>query len=515
MKLFTILSSLVILSSCAHIVIPEGGGKDTSPPIIQKYSPPNGSNNLFPDQIVITFDENVQISNINENVSITPDINANPKIKAVKKKIYVDIPKDSLQANTTYTINFGNSLSDINESNILKSFNYQFSTGEQRDTLYVGGHVVDVKENNPIEKCLVLLTKTNTRLTYTSNTDALGNWKILNVAKGNYQLLIYSDKNSNKRLDEEEIYYFENLTIDSIIPKKVFKLITFYSPKQGKIIIDKAKYLNDYSIFIKLNQGTDSSSKIMYSLSNINNKKNLPVSSTNLRDSLIIYHPFIENDTIQLNIQSDTLQRFTIIQPKKRTKEKLKISTILTIIRQEDPINFISSIPIQYINSEKITINENFKPTDSKKESDYKFSLKHNLKTNLKVIFAKGAVSDLNGEDNQIDTFLFQIAEDEQSGNFEFIVKDTSSIEMEQIIVKIFNTTTQYHYKTTLNKVNKIKALLPGTYSLEMWQDKNNNGIWDMGNYYNATQPEKILLKKDFVLIKPNWDTIGVEIYMD
>ncbi len=59
-----------------------------------------------------------------------------------------------------------------------------------------------------------------------------------------------------------------------------------------------------------------------------------------------------------------------------------------------------------------------------------------------------------------------------------------------------------------------MKGLLPGNYTLEVWFDENNNDKWDEGNYEQKIFPERILLLKNFITIKPNWDTNGVEIYM-
>ena len=56
---------------------------------------------------------------------------------------------------------------------------------------------------------------------------------------------------------------------------------------------------------------------------------------------------------------------------------------------------------------------------------------------------------------------------------------------------------------------------MPGTYDIEVWKDLNSNSVWDQGNYLDDVKPEPILLLKKFVIIKPNWDSLGVEIYMN
>jgi hypothetical protein len=49
--------------------------------------------------------------------------------------------KDTLLKNTTYVINFGKAIADVNESNVLKNFTYVFSTGSHIDSLSLSGNV--------------------------------------------------------------------------------------------------------------------------------------------------------------------------------------------------------------------------------------------------------------------------------------------------------------------------------------------------------------------------------------
>ena len=63
-------------------------------------------------------------------------------------------------------------------------------------------------------------------------------------------------------------------------------------------------------------------------------------------------------------------------------------------------------------------------------------------------------------------------------------------------------------------KISDIKKYLEDNYQNVQF-DENNNDKWDEGNYDLKIFPEPIVLLKNFITIKPNWDTNGVEIYMD
>ena len=63
--------------------------------------------------------------------------------------------KDSLKANTTYTVDFSDAISDNNEGNPLGNYTYSFSTGEEIDTLEVSGYVVQAENLEPVKGILV------------------------------------------------------------------------------------------------------------------------------------------------------------------------------------------------------------------------------------------------------------------------------------------------------------------------------------------------------------------------
>jgi len=506
---------ILLLGSCAHIVPPDGGIKDTNPPKLIKANPLNNSLNIFPSKVILTFNENIELVNMIENVRLTPDINTLPKLKVIKNRLSIQFSKDSLKPNTTYTLNFGDALVDLNEKNILKNFNYTFSTGLSLDSNYIKGKAVAVKDKSAIDKCLITLINTDKQVKYTTKSALNGDWKIMNISSGNYELFIFDDKNLNKKPDLKESYYSKKFHIDSSIDMATNELISYNVSSVSKLFVLSAKYINDYIISIKFSKAIEDRNKIKYSLMTELNKKEPSLILTEKKDSLLLYHPFIETDTLYMNIETDTLQKILIKQPKKRKIENMRIDVDLPIVRPEDDVFFSSNIPIKLINSKKISINGSYQNFEITKNASYKMSLKHNQNGKVKVIFEAGSLNDLNGKENTGDTINFRTAEPEETGNYEFTIKDTLLNFKGIVMVKIYNENSSYLIKTEINKINKINGLLPGTYALEAWQDVNSNSIWDEGNYMENINPEKIRLLKNFVIIKPNWDSLGVEIYMN
>src|SRR5579863_10446923 len=139
-KILAFLAVAIIIFSCASMQKPQGGPRDRTPPKLLKATPPNMTRNFTAKEIRLEFDEFFTLKNQSQEISVSPAQEKPATFKISKKTIIVDF-KDSLQKNTTYVINFGKSIADVNEGNILSNFTYVFSTGPHIDSLSVSGSV--------------------------------------------------------------------------------------------------------------------------------------------------------------------------------------------------------------------------------------------------------------------------------------------------------------------------------------------------------------------------------------
>src|ERR1041385_8014106 len=131
---------VLLISSCAQVLTPNGGAKDAAPPVVLKYYPDSAATNFAGKKIIIRFNEYVQLSDLNNQLIISPPMNTQPEVAIRKKDIVIEL-KDSLLPNTTYTISFGKAIKDITENNILDNFRYVFSTGPVIDSLKISGKI--------------------------------------------------------------------------------------------------------------------------------------------------------------------------------------------------------------------------------------------------------------------------------------------------------------------------------------------------------------------------------------
>jgi len=132
LTIFLIVKIQVLSVGCANIIPPDGGFKDSIPPILSRASPADSSSNFSEKKITLTFDEYITVQNPNQELIMSPVPKQEPEIESKLKTLIIRL-KDTLEPNTTYTLNFGNAIKDVNEGNIARNFTYIFSTGRTFD----------------------------------------------------------------------------------------------------------------------------------------------------------------------------------------------------------------------------------------------------------------------------------------------------------------------------------------------------------------------------------------------
>ena len=166
MKNIFIFSGFVIIcyaiitfgTGCAQVGVPTGGAKDTLAPVLVRADPENEKLNFAGNKVTLVFDEYIEVKDLQSNLLVSPFPKNNPVILSNLKTISIKF-KDTLQPNTTYSVNFGNAIADVHEGNIIKNFTYTFSTGSTIDSMELGGRVMLAETGKPDTTILVLLYK--------------------------------------------------------------------------------------------------------------------------------------------------------------------------------------------------------------------------------------------------------------------------------------------------------------------------------------------------------------------
>lgn len=495
----------LLLQSCANMLAPTGGKKDiTYPKLVNSY-PDNFSKNFNGKKIEIEFNEYIVLKDIQNQLIVSPG-NIETDVKKSGKKIIVEF-KNELQPNTTYIINFGNSISDYTESNVNKEFKFIFSTGNEIDSLNISGRLIDAYKTDAIKDALICLyTEVDndsiiykSKPIYTTKTDGDGNFLFTNLKENRYKVIALTEENNNKIYDSQD----ERIAfVDTIIKLKrntdlnilkQFKEV----PTKTKILDKKIEYQKIILIFNKQFAN--------YEFLSINNKVDTIVyNKTN--DSLNIY--FKEKiDSAEFIIKLDNIKVDTLkykfsknLKPKNFNVEiNSKNDTDKIVIYGNNKIkNIIKDSILLYEDSNKI----NYLVNINLNQIEIKYDFNSNKK--YSIILKDSSVVDYQNQKNKKLKKDIDFYKDEDFGIVDLKFKG----EIKDKIIEVYNDKGVVISKIELNKITNIKInrLNAGTYKLRIISDINKNGKWDTGNYLKNIQPEPVQYYKDDIKVRANWE---------
>ena len=207
--LFVLAVLLMLFEHCARIPGSiSGGAKDEVPPQFVSSVPANYSTHFNAKRIDITFDEFLQLKDVNNQFYSSLPITKKPEILLYGKRVRLKL-QEPLLSDMTYTFDFGTSITDLNEGNPATGFVYVFSTGEHIDSLTFTGRVLNAFDLKPKAKDDKLATWVmlyndlsdsvvyKQSPTYVTRTDQMGFFIFSHVRPDTYSIFALRDMNSN------------------------------------------------------------------------------------------------------------------------------------------------------------------------------------------------------------------------------------------------------------------------------------------------------------------------------
>ena len=523
-NLVYILFSLIILFGCAKRGTPTGGPKDSIPPVLVNASPKLNSTNFDSEEIRLTFDEWIKLDKVQDQLIISPPLEKSSyeikPLSGVTKKVFLTF-LDSLEAETTYTINFGNSIQDNNESNPLTFFSYTFSTGETIDSLYVRGNTKDAFSQESDEFISLQLYRVDSlfkdsiifqdKPTYISNTLDSTNYKFQNLKEGKYLLIALKDVDNNYFFDPffDKIGFIDSLITlprDSVIDLKLFK-------EETEIIWDKPHFINSEKIGFGY-YGKLDLDKIKIE-SNIPDSVNYVFIKEKETDTLNLWLSRNSLDSLSFSlIETDTTKLTTVKFDRKRDSliDSLNISPkTVSVIHLKESFKISSNIPLNKIEDSLITIRDidsliipfTTSINDRLDEIDIDFEVSPS--DDYSIFIKPRAIKDIRGTEN--DTLQFNVVSQtlEDYGNvFLDVISNNDSkyilhlLDSNSNIIREFNNVT--------NSTYTFDYIRPGKYTFRLIEDLNSNDIWDTGNYLKQVQPEPVYYFPNELDVRANWD---------
>lgn len=520
--LFSVITIILLTSNCARKGRPSGGLKDSIAPLMVTAKPPYKQLNFSSKKIELSFDEYITLKNINQQLVISPPLKYLPIITpqtAASKKITIKLT-DTLQPNTTYTFNFGNSIQDNNEGNKLESFKYIFSTGEYIDSLKVRGKVTDAFNQKFDKNIKVLLYKVDTTFNdsiifrqkpnYVTSTLDSTLFNITNVAKGKYVLIALKDNSNNYLFNprEDKIAFLNEpieLPKDSIINEtfslfKETKKFKYYLPKQ----VSKGKIQFGFD-------GKKENVNIEL-LSNISEGFNSIIRFEKEKDTLNYWYSAIENDSLVFKLTNGADIDTATVFLRKKVIDSLKInSNVSRTLDLKDTLIFTSNNPITKIDSTKVnfidkdSVKVPFELAPEKNTNRVKLLFDKKINNSYRLTLLPNVFTDIFNTKNDSLLYTFNTKEAEDYGSIILNVnKKTSS----PIIIELLSESnkTVIRRKILTQGTSLEFDLLPsGRYLIRSIIDSNKNGSWDTGNYLNKIQPEKVIYYSEVFNIRANW----------
>ena len=510
--------------ACANRGTITGGLVDSTPPEINEdASTKNLQTNFEKQDIKIDFNEWVTVTDVFNQVVVSPPLEYKPKISVKKKMVIFEFDeKEVLKEDATYTINFGESVKDFTEGNVVPNLKYVFSTGDYLDSLSFGGTVVDGFTGAPKEGALVMLYDNladsvvrTERPFYFSKTNKSGKFQINNIKPGTFKVFALEDIDFNYlfNLDNEVIGYLDEfITLPDT--NKITPTITMYeeTPDLTRTKIDTSAFGRIKLVF---NQGAD----------NIKLESSPEVSESSYvieNDSIIYWYnvdtPF--DLLVSKEEYSDTIRMNSNKKETFLTKAKLDLSDKVKneksfSINPGRPLTLAFNHPLININNDSILLLEDSLQTEvittftinpaDKREIIMDYQWHETAPYNFTI--RPNALEDIYGLKNDTILLKYNVLPKRVLGNIILTVNGLDENYDHKIDLlfrgkEVVETAIAKNVSTFNITWNSMTS---GDYSVQILQDKNQNGKWDPGNYDLKTQPEKIFTK-GLEKLRSNWD---------
>ncbi len=444
----------ILAPGCANIIPPTGGLRDSLPPVLLSVTPPDSVTNFREKKVVFTFDEYVQIDNMQKNLIVSPTLPFNPAVVHRLKTVTVTIRDTLLEPNTTYTLDFGRGLKDNNEGNVYENFKYIFSTGSYLDSLGFEGKVV-LAESGGIDSTLMVILHSSAddsavvkeRPRYIARLSPQGTFRFQNLPPGEFYLYAVEDESGAGRYQSKE------------------QLFAFA----------------DEPVLV----GTDTQPITLYAYAEAPEAASAPGAARGRGDAAQE-----ERLVVQTNLKDG----------------KLSLLDNLQIRFPAAPLKNFDSTHIRILQADSVPV------------SGYRFALDTSLtKLNIfyswqenipySIIFSPDFAEDTLGRKLlKEDTLRFSTQRSSEYGSIKmrFLNLDMSK---NPVLLLVQNNEIKHTHIFT-NRDFNMALFPPGEYELRIVYDQNGNGKWDPGNFFgDRRQPERVLPLSRKLTVRANWES--------
>lgn len=508
---------------CAQIVNPDGGPKDVTPPFVVDYAPDSAATNFTGNKIVIQFDEYIALNDLNKQLIISPALKRKPEISVRKKDLIIEF-KDTLAANTTYSISFGKSIRDITENNVLGNFRYVFSTGDYIDSLTCRGTVVNALTLRGEKNVLVMLYRNTSdsvpykeKPYYYTRTDDNGNFTLTNLAPAKYKIFALADEGEDYLFNsKEERIAFSDSLIDIRANVDSVRLLMFKEkPVKQSLTKGIALAVGVYNFTFNLPVEQPSVTFL----------KPLPAGTNTFfafstqGDTLTAWFDKLETDSVffvfnSKGIPFDTVP-MKVEKPKQKTGKGESRSFIITDnlrggkLIPGTTLRLNTNNPIMKFDSSKVVLvrgKDTLRPETSRPSPrSILFTQVFEEDSTYRLYIAPGAIVSLFGEKNDSIVMNFSLQPARQFGNLSVKIPELAPGNyVLQLLDDRDNIVRDTLIKGPANC--SFNLLTAGNYRVRLIVDSNKDQRWTPGNYSAKLQPERVIYYSAAIRVRAGWD---------
>lgn len=529
MKRFFILLILgFLVQSCARVGSPIGGSRDTLAPKYLSSNIDSSRINVSRDikQLRIDFDEYITLKDVQKNLIISPPIKNITRIlpTTIPNKFLLIQWSDTLQANTTYNFNFGNSISDNNENNVLKYYNFAFSTGDKIDDLYISGEVKDLLSTkySSTNKLVVGLYQVKDTINYKqkpyyiTKVDDDGYYELNYLSPGKYKIVAFEDENENSVFDSgKEKIGFKKEIVE--VEKSISGLnINVYPSKKAQKYKEMQEAVEG---ILMLFEGNPES----VTVKSLNEKlQDIKVKHKPKSDSVMIWFDPVKNEVGQkiaekLQFSYDTpFKKDTVsVFYKHNSKGAMEINSDNGggLLPPKSEFRILSNYDLDKIEADKWTLKSdsltthNFtakiSPTNPKQiliTSDEFTSGK-----SYQLTIPKETVSSFYNKNPQSKRFDFEVDKIENFGSLTFDL--TNAPAFNYWIQLVDGSDKVVYQKYTKGDKVIFDVVKPGEYIVKILVDENGNNYWDEADFEKEIFAEESYLYHKKAIVRPLWES--------
>jgi len=520
----SIVFLILILSNCARRGRPTGGDKDEVAPIMITSKPAFETTHFNSKSIQIYFDEYIKLNKIGQQLIVSPPLKYKPIITPLgtaSKTLNIKI-LDTLQKETTYIFNFGTSVRDNNEGNILYNFKYVMSTGGYIDSLSLKGTIKDALSNVADKEVAILLYRLDEKYNdsiiykglpnYIANTLDTVTWEMTNIKEGKYKLVALKQKNYDykfKPASDKIAFYPDTINIprDSSFNLALFKEILDYKLTRPSevtkqhIVFGYNGIAKDIKIEL-LSKVTDSFKSIQAFEFD--------------KDTLNYWFNTPNLDSLQFKVSNKEAIDTVMVKLRAQKFDSLVVGSLnKSILNFNDDFKLLSNQPITKVDDAKIILMDKdsvktpFKTVISELKTQLLFKFDKAPNKAYRLILLPNAVQTFFESNTDTIRYLFGTKKITELGS---VFLSFDHVKSYPIIVELTDLKTKVIQSRYLEKPQEVSFLNidPEKYLIRVIYDENKNRIWDTGNFLKHINPEEVIYFKKELDVRANWEITEV-----